>query len=44
MDTVEALRKAQAEYLVEVHADTVSQTRRDLFKIGLGGQAGRQPV
>lgn len=40
MDTVEALRKAQAEYLVEVHADTVSQTRRDLFKIGLVARPG----
>ena len=40
MDIVEALRKAQAEYLVEVHADTVSQTRRDLFKIGLVAKPG----
>jgi SAM-dependent methyltransferase len=35
MDIIEALRKVQADFCPEILADTIDQTRRDIFKIGL---------
>jgi len=35
MDITEALRKVQADFCPEILADTIEQTNRDIFKIGL---------